>query len=520
MIRGVFAALCLLAVVIAAACDAGQISTPLPGAVASPSAGTSSPAPIPLQALDHDGLAGAIAQIHAGMDSFRDVVTRVDIDPVRQTPPLVRECAYFAQCTVIGTLDGFSDPEGTVTLLHRDSTPDLPPDISPDQLRGPVALHVPRFGPIEFLGHVDLGPSGLVWQPGAVDARTGSAPNSLVVAVDGWLTMPMTSCGPAPMPLSPAVPAPFGCQPPASLTANQDGSGATVHVQTFAYLEFASDQQPAVNGLTPARRGLYLLRVVVYDAVNCPHCRGWLMVGRLDATPPFPPVATDLPPIRTAQELDLVLGRDRASLIGHAVFVDGIVKPGTPPVGCAGGAVCAFGTLDGSHERITITPYTATLLLPDTDFPTHGDLVFIVRPDSLEYVGFFAIAHGGVGSAIYSLDELPDANRGPITLLASGWLSDMAVTCPTVFEHEPPDTPFRSCPTDFLRPTADPATGSGTGGVVVQTGAYRQFAPDPASGDRGAGIPRLGTYVLRFVQDLPDHSASQKGWQVVARFAP
>jgi hypothetical protein len=189
-------------------------------------------------------------------------------------------------------------------------------------------------------------------------------------------------------------------------------------------------------------------------------------------------------------------------------------------VGCSGSTLCEFGRLDGSNERITITPYTATLLLPDTDFPTHGDLVFIVRPSSLEYIGFLGIANGGVGSAIFPLDALPDGNRGPITVLARGWLSDIAVTCPTVFEHEPPDTPFRSCPTDFLRATADPPTGAATGGVVVQTGAYRQFAPNPASGDRGAGIPRLGTYVLRFVQDLPDHPATQRGWQVVARFAP
>ena len=34
------------------------------------------------------------------------------------------------------------------------------PPATPDDIAGPIALHIPRSGPIEFLGHVDLATGG------------------------------------------------------------------------------------------------------------------------------------------------------------------------------------------------------------------------------------------------------------------------------------------------------------------------------------------------------------------------
>jgi hypothetical protein len=140
------------------------------------------------------------------------------------------------------------------------------------------------------------------WSVAETLAATASAPDGQVIGVDGWLEGATGfTCGPAPEP-GPAIPAPFDCAVRDYLTAepvtlvsgsgNSEGVGSWsmnapsdgVAVQRGAYDEYAPN--PSISNMNEeSRRAIYLLRMVVDDAVNCSGCRGWLVVGRLDAAP-------------------------------------------------------------------------------------------------------------------------------------------------------------------------------------------------------------------------------------------
>jgi hypothetical protein len=148
-----------------------------------------------------------------------------------------------------------------------------------------------------------------------------------VIAVEGWLAgdgIPV-GCGPAPDPSATPVPAQFAC-PPEFLTlrpATPNSGNVTnittgtipgsVLVQEGAYQAFAPS--PTMQGINDVPRlATYLLRMVVDTASNCPHCRGWLLVGRLEATPtPASAPSAFVPVVRAPDELAALLTADRAS---------------------------------------------------------------------------------------------------------------------------------------------------------------------------------------------------------------
>jgi hypothetical protein len=132
---------------------------------------TASPGPLPL--LDAAQLRAEIAAQRAGGLAPQDVVANVAIDGSRQTPPLERECVPIGQCDVIGTLAGFDDPAGTVTIRQQDQEP---PPTNAGDLAAPVALRLSGSGPLEFLGHVRLTSDGLAWSvPDALAATSNAA---------------------------------------------------------------------------------------------------------------------------------------------------------------------------------------------------------------------------------------------------------------------------------------------------------------------------------------------------------
>ena len=530
----VLVAIITLGLVVSACASTGTGTTPATTATTTPSPSPTASASgrdwsHPLTAAE---LVAAIAQERQSADAWRDVVYAGGIDATRTPPPLSRECAELMPCTVIGTLIGLDDATGVVAVGHQEFSPDLPPPTTPADLAGPVALHIPRAGPIEFLGHVQPGSGALAWSVAAAADAIPVMVNGRVLAVDGWLTSVNTSCGPAPMPMNPPLPDPWNCQPPGWIGSDANAGPPKIDVQTFAYQEFATDPQGANNAPFPARPGVYLVRWVEYEAANCHDCRRFLVVGRLDASTPSPNDITNPPTIRSAQELAADLATDRPSLVDHVVFVDGQILPGRATEPCTATALCSIGTLVGTTEPVRATPYAVSLLLPDTDFPTHGLLSLVVRSEGLEYLGDLALNNGVDKSAIFPFSVLREENttRGPLTVIAHGWLVDAAIPCPSAASpSEPPDTPFGPCATDWLTPSSEPVpqpTSGGTAfvpptdGVRVQNGAYRTFGANPR-GDPGVGdVPQEGTYLLRLAQDWPDHPGTQRGWQVVARLEP
>ena len=163
-----------------------------------------------------------------------------------------------------------------------------------------------------------------------------------------------------------------------------------VAVQRGAYDEYAPI--PSISNMNEeSRRAIYLVRMVVHDAVNCSGCRGWLVVGRLDAAP-IKSASPTGPVVRSAAELALLLGKDRAGWIGKAVLVDGKVLPGTNQ-NCPQTGDCNLGTLDGTTETVFASTYTASMLPQEAGFQTQGVLAVVVRQAGLEYLGYMELQH-------------------------------------------------------------------------------------------------------------------------------
>jgi hypothetical protein len=514
------------------------------------SAGVAGPvAATEVKVLTAADLRAAIAAQRAGGLAPQDVVADVTIDPSRQTAPLSRECVPPGQCLVIGTLEGFDDPNGTVAVRQEDRI--LPPATDPADLQAPVALRLSGQGPIEYLGHVRFTSGGSpTWSVAETLAATATAPDGQVVGVDGWLEGATTfTCGPAPEP-GPAIPAPFDCAVRDYITAEPvtlvSGSGNSegveswsmsapsdgVAVQRNAYGEYAPN--PSISNMNEeSRRAIYLLRMVVHDAVNCSGCRGWLVVGRLDAAPMKSASPTG-PVVRSAAELALLLGKDRVSWIGKTVLVDGKVLPGTAQ-NCPQTGDCHIGTLEGTNETVVASAYTASMLPQGAGFDTDGVLAVTVRQDGLEYLGYMGYNTDNTfafqPSQLASPDELNHVSL--LTVVVNGWLVDSgsAIRCPqTVVPLPPADTPFTTCPWAWVTAgDVQPVTSTASGlavtppvaAVQVQPNAYEEFAPDPAAPADGIGhVPRAGTYLLRLVQDPRPGASPQTGWQVVARLDP
>jgi len=200
------------------------------------------------------------------------------------------------------------------------------------------------------------------------------------------------------------------------------------------------------------------------------------------------------------------------------------VTPGSPSdcsdiAGSPG--FCALGTLKGTQEDVVATPYTASLLLPDTDYPTNGQMAMIVRDSGLEYLGWMGYVNGN--DFVASLSDLahPESNaRGPETVIVSAWLGTSGpLPCPAVPGSPPPaDTPFDVCPFTWLASTAKQRANGQLpdGAVKVQYAAYGDFAGSAA----GSTAPVDGTYLVRLVTDTRQGADGPRGWQVVARLAP
>jgi hypothetical protein len=499
----------------------------------SPDSGTSASARI----LSVEELRAAIAAERAGGLAPQDVVADVTIDASRVTPPLSRECDPFGQCQVIGTLAGFGDADGTVAL--RQESGDLPPATDAESLAAPLALRLTGHGPIEFLGHFDLAPSGAsTWSVAEALAATATAPDEQAVAVAGWLKGASGfSCGPVP---TAPLPDPFQCSgfvfltPDPSRLVTSTGVGHTfsapsdgIPVQSGAYAEYAPDPAYADENDEP-RLAVYLLRMVAYDSAACPECRGWLVVGRLDAAPER--LAEPAPVVRSPEELTALLGSERSQLVSRVLLVDGTVGPST--VGpCDGAGMCQIGTLTGTSEKIVASVETASMLPTVADFWTRGVLAVKVRSDGLEYLGY--LGYNADNSFYFDpgqLDRPEMLNHAPLLLVvARGWLVDGGIhSCPLGIPAGPSETPAPQCPETWVASSSfQPVSGDVTGAwsvvtptdaVRVQAGAYDEFAPDPTFEPNGvAHVPRQGSYLLRLIGSS---SGSQSGWQIVARLDP
>jgi hypothetical protein len=491
-----------------------------------------------LRALSVDELRAAIAAERAGGLAPQDVVADVAVDAGRIAAPLSRECDPLGQCQVIGTLAGLGEVEGAVAVNKESG--DLPPATDAASLAAPVALRLTGHGPIEFLGHFDLAPSGAsTWSVAEALAATATAPDEQAVAVAGWLKGASGfSCGPVP---TAPLPDPFQCSgfvfltPDPSRLVTSTGVGHTfsapsdgIPVQSGAYAEYAPDPAYADENDEP-RLAVYLLRMVAYDSPACPKCRGWLVVGRLDASPGR--LTEPSPVVRSPDELAALLGAGRSQSVGRVLFVDGAVSPGT--VGrCDSAGWCSIGALTGTSENVVASAETASMLPAEAGFMTTGVLAMKVRADGLEYLGY--LGYNADNSFYFTPGQLdrPDEwqNHAPLmAVITRAWLVDGGIhSCPLAAPAEPSATPLPPCPETWVASSSfQPVSGDVRGAwsvvtppdaVQVQAGAYEDFAPNPALEPDGvAHVPREGTYLLRLVGPA---SGGQSVWRIAARLDP
>ncbi len=484
--------------------------------------------PTSVRVLTAVQLYAEITATRAGTIAAHDVVANV---AAIQMEGGVEACAEPAgTCTQVAVLDGFG-PAGVITVRTEDAV--LPPPLAADDLKAPLALRLVPGGAIELLGHVDLAGGS-----GAVDlerlrSQTAATPAGRVVAVLAWLqgSELATLC-----PASAGAVEPFICPGTGSfLTPNGSSIATSLHVgEADGYRRFAPS--PLVDGAVGVPRlGMYLVRMVAVDTAGCPACRGWLLVGRLDATARVAasgsPLPTGGPQVYTTADLETVLSADRAAWVGRAVIVSGGVS--AAPVGDSCDVIvptlslaprlCAFGRLDGTIEDLWASPYTITLASLGSGPPFTGTFALRVLPAGLEYLG--PMGTGGTGDVTATLDDLTTLAagppQGPVVLVVSAWLGTSGpLPCPSApGSAPPPDTPFGTgCPTSWLAPSNEGADFSvPTGSVPVQYGAYHDFAPGATADSRD---PKFGTYVVRLVTDTRQGTDGPLGWQVVGRFSP
>jgi hypothetical protein len=293
------AAICAVVALVAAALIGPRFWSNPPVA-ASPSG------PIPatqVHVLSAEELRAAIEAQRAGGLEPQDVVADVAIDTSRKSAPLSRACDPSGECQVIGTLQGFDDADGTVAIKQELLV--LPPATDAASVQSPVALRLSGRGPIEFLGHVRFAPSSSpTWSVAEVLADTATAADEQVVGVDGWLEGANGfSGGPAP---EPGVPDPFlsGVRdyitPDPRYLATAEGNvywysppGDGIAVQGGAYGRYAPNPLYRSDKNDEPRRAIYLLRMVTFRGPGCTNCRGWLVVGRLDASASASSIKTD-----------------------------------------------------------------------------------------------------------------------------------------------------------------------------------------------------------------------------------
>ena len=237
----------------------------------------------------------------------------------------------------------------------------------------------------------------------------------------------------------------------------------------------------------------------------------------------------------------MLLTTDRASVAGRVVLVTGQVTHFIDTV-CAvreaptASTTCTAGWLADTDERVYVSGYTRQLEhLVAPDDPMTGTMAFKVLPDGLferdnglEYLGRMGSGADGNGfqATLAELRSPWDASHALATFIVSGWLvaaQNMRCAAPAG-PTPPPDTPFSGCGKAWLTPTPEQVmTVAGNealftppmDGVMVQLGAYQDFARDPST--EFVREPRYGTYVVRLVVDTREGASDRVGWQVVAR---
>ena len=197
-----------------------------------------------------------------------------------------------------------------------------------------------------------------------------------------------------------------------------------------------------------------------------------------------------------------------------------------------------IGTLAGFEDPDrTIAIRQEDLILPPPITPADLRPPVALRLSGqgpIEYLGYMGYAEDNTFvRPIETLLDLSQMPRGPLTVIASGWLVDggPVIPCPSQVPDVPPDTPFEICGDAWLSRDEFQPVASGSGGgwtvaappvaIKVQPRAYWVFAPNPAfAADGVAHRPRFGTFLIRLVSNPPLATLPERGWQIVARLEP
>ncbi len=409
-------------------------------------------------------------------------------------------------------------------------------------------------GRVEYLGPAYLSPSGSSMTVEAAKSSAPSDPVDDVYVVSGWL--------------GEAVPS--GCPPPA--VGSCDGSfltrdrefplttegnnttanypvGPALRLQSGAYSDFAASTGSDEHGAIPSY-GTYLVRPAGCSTrvTGSDACR-WTMVGRLDEAPASPTPSPSPLPTASVSPLDVLtqdqliaMATDPAAagrlVVAEAqlapVPVPSASQPCDPPDPCYAGQIGVNpGVVVYSGWRDSTTVGAGTYYRPEQRWLVRLEpppvsepqlMAFRIGRGTVEYLGD---AQEVDGSFVWSVDDLA-AQDSPLpdeVYAVDGWLVQSIIAeCPAPNGYSSTSDMNYWCGGTFLtqQETQPPQTHGvfDLGGIHVQWGAYREFAPDPTSNSGQGTSPRHGIYLVRVVGERNTNSGQSQVWRLVGRLDP
>lgn len=260
---------------------------------------------------------------------------------------------------------------------------------------------------------------------------------------------------------------------------------------------------------------------------------------------PLPSEASG-PIVLTVDQLNGLIATDLNALSGHLLIIDGVIN-GIGPLCTVGfGGKCFEPTayLDRSTPRLAVEPVSALGPGPWSATPAPpfaGAFAATLVSGTLEYRGPVTLTQALVALLPSQLPDPSNAGSGVKSgyWLVHGWISGLGVvpSCPSIPPPASTAPPQYSCggigalmSDDARQPVTVTSGGfsvdGGAGSVLVQNGAYQEFAPAPES----SGLqtrPEEATFLVQetYVSTCPvggycGLDGSNFHWEVVARVDP
>jgi hypothetical protein len=233
--------------------------------------------------------------------------------------------------------------------------------------------------------------------------------------------------------------------------------------------------------------------------------------GGPPATPVVPGAAEPVLPL-SVDQLNALLAAEPQSLSGRQLVITGTIDPIN--MTCFGGpSSCAPAVLRGSQPVLSVEPVGASETRFQSSLQNSLSGPFaahLVDGSTLQYEGPVEVGSDGVPLLPSELPDPADQGLNSGYQLVRGWIAGIADPSPCPLpRYTPPPGPQYGCglqailSDDAYQPVTSNSFVMPPTGILVQNGAYQDFAPEPAlqtsSNPPGARLtePEQATFLVR-----------------------